>query len=123
MCLSGHSASAAHEDLKITCNHQWCKSDALATSLVAVLYWDSSSWPQLYKRPWNLPAGWLAPPVHNQEPASLTPGCGVRLDAKHVVFGRVLGDSMLVVRKLENVATGAANKPKLPVMVSECGEL
>ncbi|KAK9841050.1 hypothetical protein WJX81_007748 [Elliptochloris bilobata] len=45
------------------------------------------------------------------------------LDGKHVVFGRVLGDSMLVVRKVENVATGAANKPKIPVLVSECGEL
>ncbi len=53
----------------------------------------------------------------------LTQGCDFRLDNKHVVFGRVLGDSMLVVRKLENVATGAANKPKLPVMVTECGEL
>lgn len=40
-----------------------------------------------------------------------------------MVFGRVLGDSMLIVRKLENVATGAANKPKIPVLVSECGEL
>ena len=49
------------------------------------------------------------------------PSC--RLDGKHVVFGRVVGDSMLVVRKVENVATGAANKPKIPVMVSECGEL
>ncbi len=46
-----------------------------------------------------------------------------RLDGKHVVFGRVVGDSMLIVRKVENVATGAANKPKIPVLVSECGEL
>lgn len=26
---------------------------------------------------------------------------------KHVVFGRVLGDGLFVLRKLENVATGA----------------
>ncbi|KAJ7949374.1 Peptidyl-prolyl cis-trans isomerase [Quillaja saponaria] len=31
------------------------------------------------------------------------------LDNKHVVFGRVLGDGLLVVRKIENVATGPNN--------------
>ncbi|KAK9829648.1 hypothetical protein WJX72_007086 [[Myrmecia] bisecta] len=45
------------------------------------------------------------------------------LDLKHVVFGRVLGDGLLVVRKLENVATGQANKPKLPCLIAECGEM
>jgi peptidyl-prolyl isomerase H (cyclophilin H) len=45
------------------------------------------------------------------------------LDDKHVVFGRVLGDGMLVVRKVENVATGGGNKPKLPCIISECGEM
>ena len=45
------------------------------------------------------------------------------LDDKHVVFGRVLGDGMLVVRKVENVATGGGNKPKLPCVISECGEM
>jgi peptidyl-prolyl isomerase H (cyclophilin H) len=45
------------------------------------------------------------------------------LDAKHVVFGRVLGDGMLTVRKLEAVATGANNKPRLPCVISECGEM
>ncbi|KAG5626463.1 hypothetical protein H5410_011681 [Solanum commersonii] len=35
------------------------------------------------------------------------------LDNKHVVFGRVVGDGLLVVRKIENVAVGANNKPKL----------
>lgn len=30
------------------------------------------------------------------------------LDGKHVVFGRIIGqDSMLVLRKIENVATGS----------------
>ena len=45
------------------------------------------------------------------------------LDRKHVVFGRVLGDGLLVVRKIENVATGPANRPKMPVVIAECGEM
>ena len=45
------------------------------------------------------------------------------LDDKHVVFGRVLGDGMLVIRKVENVATGGGNKPKLPCVIAECGEM
>ncbi|KNA22318.1 hypothetical protein SOVF_034860 [Spinacia oleracea] len=45
------------------------------------------------------------------------------LDNKHVVFGRVLGDGLLVVRKIENVATGPNNRPKLPIAISECGEM
>ncbi|KAL0034527.1 hypothetical protein WJX79_006815 [Trebouxia sp. C0005] len=39
------------------------------------------------------------------------------LDNKHVVFGRVLGEGLLVVRKMENVATNPGNKPKLPVAI------
>ena len=46
------------------------------------------------------------------------------LDNKHVVFGRVLGDSLLVVRKVEAVPTsGAGNRPSLPVVITECGEM
>uniref|UniRef100_A0A175YER6 Peptidyl-prolyl cis-trans isomerase n=1 Tax=Daucus carota subsp. sativus TaxID=79200 RepID=A0A175YER6_DAUCS len=45
------------------------------------------------------------------------------LDNKHVVFGRVLGDGLLVVRKIENVATGQQNRPKLPCIIAECGEM
>lgn len=46
------------------------------------------------------------------------------LDGKHVVFGKVLDeDSMLVVRKIENVPVGTADKPKLPVTIEQCGEL
>lgn len=46
------------------------------------------------------------------------------LDGKHVVFGKVLNDdSMLVVRKIENVPVDANSKPKLPVVIAECGEL
>ena len=45
------------------------------------------------------------------------------LDDKHVVFGRVLGDGLLVLRKIENVATGPNNKPKLSCKPSQCGEM
>lgn len=44
------------------------------------------------------------------------------LDNKHVVFGRVL-DGLLIMRKIENVPTGPNNKPKLPIVISQCGEL
>lgn len=44
------------------------------------------------------------------------------LDGKHVVFGRVT-EGLLVLRKIENVPTGPNNKPKLPVVISQCGEM
>jgi len=45
------------------------------------------------------------------------------LDGKHVVFGRIL-DGMLVLRKMENVPVGHPNnKPKLPVVISQSGEM
>ena len=44
------------------------------------------------------------------------------LDKKHVVFGRVI-DGLLVVRKVENVPTGANNRPKIPVTIYECGQM
>ena len=46
------------------------------------------------------------------------------LDEKHVVFGKVIDEeSLLVVRKMENIPVGAGNKPKLPVTIDQCGEL
>ncbi|KAK4688855.1 peptidyl-prolyl isomerase H (cyclophilin H), partial [Tremellales sp. Uapishka_1] len=44
------------------------------------------------------------------------------LDGKHTVFGRVI-DGLLTVRKIENVPTGANNRPKLIVKIMECGEM
>nr|CAD7464585.1 unnamed protein product [Timema tahoe] len=44
------------------------------------------------------------------------------LDGKHVVFGRVV-DGLLVMRKIENVPTGPNNKPKIPVVISQCGQM
>lgn len=47
------------------------------------------------------------------------------LDGKHAVFGRLLdAESLLVVRKIENVPVAPGNnKPKLDVVIAECGEL
>ena len=46
------------------------------------------------------------------------------LDGKHVVFGKVLDEeSLLLVHKIENIPTSAGNKPKLPIIIEECGEL
>ena len=44
------------------------------------------------------------------------------LDGKHVVFGKLI-DGLLTLRKIENVATGNNNRPKLPVVITECGEM
>ncbi|KAJ1304960.1 hypothetical protein OPQ81_006092 [Rhizoctonia solani] len=44
------------------------------------------------------------------------------LDGKHVVFGKVI-DGILTLRKIENVATGPNNRPKLTVKIVECGEM
>lgn len=65
------------------------------------------------------------------------------LDGKHVVFvgfiylldrfnalipnstrlqGR-LTDGLLTLRKIENVPTGPNNRPKIPVVIAECGEM
>merc|ERR1712098_858493 len=58
------------------------------------------------------------------EKFSLTTNKCEWLDNKHVVFGKVLDSgSMLVVRKVENVAVGTGSKPRLPVVITECGEL
>lgn len=45
------------------------------------------------------------------------------LDGKHTVFGRVVGDGLLTVRKVEAVPVGAENRPRLPVVIAECGEM
>uniref|UniRef100_A0A1I8AET5 Peptidyl-prolyl cis-trans isomerase n=1 Tax=Steinernema glaseri TaxID=37863 RepID=A0A1I8AET5_9BILA len=44
------------------------------------------------------------------------------LDGKHVVFGRVL-DGLLTVRKIENCPVGQANKPTIPIVIDQCGEI
>ena len=46
------------------------------------------------------------------------------LDGKHVVFGKVLDkESLLLVRKIENIQTDNDDKPKLQIVIEECGEL
>lgn len=44
------------------------------------------------------------------------------LDGKHVVFGQVI-EGMKVVRTIENVSVAAQNKPKIPCVIVECGQL
>ena len=44
------------------------------------------------------------------------------LDNKHVIFGRII-DEMRIVRMIENVPVGHANKPKSKCIITECGEL
>lgn len=55
----------------------------------------------------------------------VTTGPAEWLDGKHVVFGRVLDDeSLLIARKIEAVPTSLGNnRPKLDVVITECGEL
>lgn len=45
------------------------------------------------------------------------------LNGKHVVFGRVLDDGMKLVRKIEFVTTDREKKPRMPVIISQCGEM
>ncbi|KAG1466075.1 hypothetical protein G6F56_004760 [Rhizopus delemar] len=42
------------------------------------------------------------------------------LNGKHVVFGKVL-EGMDVVTKIENTATGQRSKPKVGIVVADCG--
>lgn len=45
------------------------------------------------------------------------------LDQKNVVFGRVI-DGLVVLKKIEQVPThGGTNAPKLPIVITECGEM
>jgi peptidyl-prolyl isomerase H (cyclophilin H) len=44
------------------------------------------------------------------------------LDGKNVVVGRVL-EGMSAVRKIEETSVGVLNRPKVPVVISECGQM
>ncbi len=39
-----------------------------------------------------------------------------------IILGRVI-EGMLVVRKIENVPVALNSKPKIPVIISQCGEM
>jgi peptidyl-prolyl isomerase H (cyclophilin H) len=64
-------------------------------------------------------------PNSNGSQFFITTGAAEWLDGKHVVFGRVLDeDSLLLARKIEAVPTTLGNnRPKLDVVITECGEL
>lgn len=44
------------------------------------------------------------------------------LDGKHVVFGRVV-KGIEIVKKIENVDKGANDKPKVDIVITDCGEM
>mmetsp|Transcript_764 Transcript_764/g.1034 ORF Transcript_764/g.1034 Transcript_764/m.1034 type:complete len:192 (+) Transcript_764:70-645(+) len=44
------------------------------------------------------------------------------LDGKHVVFGRVI-EGLRVVRMIENVPVTPQNKPKIDVVITQCGQM
>eukprot|EP01125_Pyxidicula_operculata_P003059 TRINITY_DN1323_c0_g1_i1.p1 TRINITY_DN1323_c0_g1~~TRINITY_DN1323_c0_g1_i1.p1 ORF type:complete len:131 (+),score=16.17 TRINITY_DN1323_c0_g1_i1:274-666(+) len=43
------------------------------------------------------------------------------LDNKHVVFGQVV-EGLQTVMMIANVSVGPGNKPKIPVVISQCGQ-
>lgn len=46
------------------------------------------------------------------------------LDNKHVVFGQILdAASMKTISVIENISVGSDNRPTVPVVISECGEM
>lgn len=45
------------------------------------------------------------------------------LDGKHVVFGRVIEDGLKIVRKIEHVSLDPQKRPRIPVMIAQCGEM
>ena len=44
------------------------------------------------------------------------------LDGKHVVFGKLI-DGHVLLKKMESISTGPNNRPRIPVLISECGEM
>lgn len=48
--------------------------------------------------------------------------CLIRLDGRHVVFGRIL-EGMDIVRKIENGKTGPRDKPVKEVKIVRSGEI
>ncbi|CAO1637416.1 unnamed protein product [Parajaminaea phylloscopi] len=44
------------------------------------------------------------------------------LDGKHTVFGKVV-EGLLTLRKIENAPTVQNNRPRIPIRITECGEM
>ena len=45
------------------------------------------------------------------------------LDNKHVVFGRIMGgEGHAILKKIENLPTDEADRPRMKVEIAQCGE-
>ena len=44
------------------------------------------------------------------------------LDNKHVVFGHVV-EGMDIVRQVENTDTTSGDKPEVPIVIADCGQM
>ena len=51
----------------------------------------------------------------------ITSAATPHLDGKHVVFGKVIHGFDTVFKTIENVKTGAQDRPVQPVVIADCG--
>eukprot|EP00993_Chasmostoma_nieuportense_P005063 NODE_5702_length_622_cov_93.735354_g5538_i0.p1 GENE.NODE_5702_length_622_cov_93.735354_g5538_i0~~NODE_5702_length_622_cov_93.735354_g5538_i0.p1 ORF type:complete len:175 (+),score=29.78 NODE_5702_length_622_cov_93.735354_g5538_i0:58-582(+) len=96
--------------------------DGTGTTSIYGETFDDESFAQLHNAPGLLSMANNGPNSNGSQ-FFITTAKAEWLDNKHVVFGRVI-DGMLTVRKIENVPViGAKKIPRIPCVISECGEM